>query len=282
LLDFLHVVKEGRFDTSIDLSLGYQYSLLLKFMGVAKRTGFDYRNRGKFLTHKVKIDWFRNKHVVEYYLDLLRFFDIDISDFDISPKVCIAPEDLKQAVRLLSENGVKGDSLVVGVIPGCGTSWGADAKYRRWPRENFAGVADGLIARYGAKVILFGDKNETSICDDIRRTMRNGVISLCGKTTIGEFLGLLSKCAFIITNDGGPLHMAAAIGLKTISIFGPVDEKVYGPYGPKEMHQVVCRTDMPCRPCYKNFKYTPCDERRCLNSLTVDNVMETVRRVLGR
>ena len=264
----------------IDLSLGYQYSLLLSFIGIRKRFGFNYRDRGRSLTKKIEIDGFSEKHVIEYYCDILKFLGIDTKDLRLSPKVYLTDNDAIWAGDFLKANGVAEEDLVIGIIPGCGASWGMDARHRRWDRDGFAKVCDGLAERYGAKVILLGDSQEIEICNDIQNKMRSRAIMACGKTSLRNFLGLIKRCALIITNDGGPLHMAVGLGLKTVSIFGPVDEKIYGPYPISEDHVVVSKSDVPCRPCYKKFKYKICENRTCLTSIKPEEVLEAANKLL--
>jgi len=95
-------------------------------------------------------------------------------------------------------------------------------------------------------------------------------------------MGILTRCTLVVTNEGGPLHMAVALGVKTVSLFGPVDEKTYGPYSMNDDHIVVSRKDVGCRPCYKKFKYNNCEKRLCLDSITVDEVLEAAERLLKK
>ncbi len=282
ILAMLASIRREKFGIAIDLSLGYQYSFLLKLIGIKRRMGFNYRKRGKFLTDRIDIEGFNEKHVVEYYLDILSLFGIDPKAFYSRPRVYLTESDSVWAEIFLSQNGVSAQDLIVGVIPGCGASWGSDAKYRHWGRKEFAEVCDEFMGRKGAKVILFGDNKESEICADIVRMMKNEPVIACGKTTLRDFLGLLNRCSIIITNDGGPLHMAVATGRKTVSIFGPVDEKIYGPYPFDSNHAVVSRKDISCRPCYKKFKYKVCDKRPCLSGIPPRDILSAADALLSR
>ncbi len=277
---FLMTVRKERFGIAIDLSLGYQYSLLLSLIGIRKRYGFNYRKRGRFLTGKIDIDGFSDKHVIEYYGEILSFLGIDTKGLKLSPKVYITEEDIAWAQDFLKSNGLGERDLLIGVIPGCGASWGVDARHRRWGRDGFAKVCDGLVERFGARVVLLGDRNECEIGDDIQFRMRTKAIMACGKTNLRNFLGIINRCRLVITNDGGPLHMAVGLGLSTVSIFGPVDEKIYGPYPMGECHAVISRSGLACRPCYKKFKYKICENRTCLTSIKPEEVLEAVNKLL--
>jgi ADP-heptose:LPS heptosyltransferase len=112
--------------------------------------------------------------------------------------------------------------------------------------------------------------------------LKNKAIMSCGKTNLRNFLGLINRCRLIITNDGGPLHMAVGMGVNTVSIFGPVDEKIYGPYPSSSNHVVISKTDMKCRPCYKKFKHNVCRERPCLNSIGHEEVLQAVKCLLSK
>ena len=281
VMDFLRSIKAERFDVAVDLSLGYQYSLLLKIIGVKRRAGFNFRNRGRFLTDKVDIASFKDKHVIEHYLDVLKALDIDTKGFRMGPKVYLSEAGQSAAQGFLKENAIKPDDVLIGMLPGCGASWGVDAKFRRWDKANFAHTADLLVEKYRAKVILFGDAHETELCDGVRSLMKHRPVMACGKASIGEFLALASRCRLIITNDGGPLHMSVGLGVKTVSIFGPVDEKVYGPYPPGGSH-ITVTGDAACRPCYRNFKYTKCDLQKCLKTIKPEQVMKAVDVLLEK
>ncbi len=281
IVSFLRSIRNEKFDVSIDMSLGYKYSMLLKFLGVKRRLGFDYRKRGFFLTDRIEIDGFDRKHVVEYHLGFLKFLDIDRTKYDVAPKIYLNGTCAEWAAKFLEGHGVARGDLVIGVLPGCGASWGRDAEYRRWDRKGFAQVADRLIDKYGAKVILFGDSKDADACEEARALMRNKVIMSCGKTSFDEFLHLLIRCALVLTNDGGPLHIAAGLDVRTVSLFGPVDDKVYGPYGAGDRHYVISKKDVACRPCYRKFRHKVCEERRCLRSITADEVFSACERMIA-
>ena len=277
---FLMTIKKERFDISIDLSLGYQNSMFLKLIGIRRRLGFNYRDRGVFLTDKITVKGFDRKHVVDYYLDVLALLIPDIKRYEAEPKLYASPAEIEYADKFFKSAGIEDRDMVIGLIPGCGASWGLDANQRRWDKANFAILADRLIEKYGAKIMLLGSAKETAICDAVQRSMSKNVINHCGRTSMTELVGILAKCKAVVTNDGGPLHMAAGLGVKTVSIFGPVDESIYGPR-PAAYHLVMSKKDLACRPCYRNFKYSKCDNRLCLSGITVDEVLDACEKALG-
>lgn len=266
-------IARGRFDLAIDLSLGERYSFLLAWLRVPRRIGFNYRHRGRFLTASLAIDGYRDKHVVEYYRDLLSFIGIRLVEPSLELRVCA--EDRQWANQWLDAHRLRGAIPLIGIVPAGGVSWGIDAPFRRWSFKGFAVVGDALISQRGAQVILFGEATDAVICRSVARAMHRPVMDLSGQTTLGQFVGLLGRLDLVVCNDGGPLHLAVSQGVRTVSVFGPVDPQVYGPYPPAEMrHYVVRHRELPCRPCYHQFRLPPCPyERACLTTIGPDEVL---------
>ena len=133
------------------------------------------------------------------------------------------------------------------------------------------------------KIVILGDKTERPLADIVVGAMKNKCIDLVGMVELEDLSALLRSLKLLVSNDGGPLHMAVASGIKTVSVFGPVDDLVYGAYPPGADHFVV-KGSIDCRPCYKNFKLSVCDRsRECLKSISVEDVFQVVRKgVLGR
>ena len=274
-------IRRARCDLVIDLSLGERYGVLLALLGVRRRIGFNYRGRGRFLTAWLPIDGYHDEHVVEYYRRLLRFLGIHL--LDSSLELEMSDGDRQWARRWLKQRGIGSGQLVVGMVPAGGVSWGIDAPFRRWSLEGFAAVGDALVERYGARVILFGEATDASLCQTVARQMRHPAIDLGGQTTLEQFVSLLGCLGLVICNDGGPLHLAVSQRVKTVSIFGPVDPCVYGPYPDDEAtHRVIRKDELLCRPCYHQFKLPPCPyERACLMTVQPDEVLAACAALLG-
>lgn len=271
-------IRKSRFDTAIDLSLSRQFGFGIFLSGAKNRIGFDYKGRGMFLTHKIKIEGYQSFHMVEHYARLLDFLGIKTENLQL--KFHIASEDRRWADEFLKSNQVKEGEFLVGIVPGGGASWGRDAAQKRWSTEKFASLADSIVKKHNAKILLLGDKSEQSLCESVKNAMSAKPILGCGRTDLGQFAALLEKCGLVVCNDGGPLHIAVGVGTRTISFFGPVDEKIYGPYPLSENHVVLSRK-IPCRPCYKNFKYQKCNTVECLKSITQDEALAVVGEMIN-
>jgi len=279
IFQFVKQIKVKKYDLAIDLSLGYKMSLFLKILGVKKRIGFNYRNRGKFLTEKVDMHGFNDKHVIEYYLDLLRLFGI--GDFvrknlelPLSTELCAWGENF------IREKGIE-NKKIIGIAPGGGRSWGRYAIYRRWDPENFAYVAKKLSEKNNETFFLIlGSKREMDISYAIEKSLAGRALNLCGELALPNSIALIKKCKLILCNDGGILHIGVSQGVNTVSIFGPVNDKVYGPYPSSNKHKVVKAESVPCRPCYKNFKHKTCRTHDCLKKIDRDEVLKLAEESL--
>ena len=270
-------LKKERFDICLDFSLDHRYSLFSKIIGIRRRVGFNYKNRGRFLTDKIDVSSYNEKHVVEYYLDLLRLLDIEPKDKSLTLFVPVASEI--KAKNILSLAHLEEGDLIIGIAPGAGGSWGKDAEYKHWPALKFAQLADKLVLEFKAKIVLVGDGVESSIADVIVSAMRSKPVNLVGKISLDLLPALINNFNLFITNDGGPMHLAVALGVKTVSIFGPVSELTYGPFPPSSEHAVM-KWDMDCRPCYKNFRLPICDKNReCLRQVSVDLVFDAAAKL---
>ena len=272
-------ISHDKFDLCIDLSLEHRYSLFFKLMGIKQRIGFNYKQRGRFLTNRINLNGFEDKHVVEYHLELLKFLEIKPQFQKL--ELFLKQEEKNYAQAFLEKNGVLKDDLIIGIIPGGGASWGKKANYLQWPYENFAKICSELRKIPRTRIILFGSEADVGICQNIIKILQYTPIEAFGKTNLRQFIALIDKCNLIICNDTGPLHISAALGKKIVCLVGPVDEKVYGPYLPKA-DQVVIKKDLPCRPCYKKFRVPECNfGLRCLTAITAQEVVSEAERLLG-
>jgi len=272
-------IKKSNFDICFDFSLDYRYSLVAKIAGIRRRIGFNYRGRGRFLTDKIDITGYHDKHAVEYYLDLLRFLGLAAKDRFLELPVGQAAEI--KARDVLSSRGITADDLLIGIAPGAGGSWGKDAAYKHWPALKFAQVADKLVQEFKAKIIILGDETEQPISEVIVNAMAHKPIDLTGKIKLELLPAIIKNLDLLISNDGGPMHIASALGVKSVSVFGPVSELVYGPYPDVRNHPVL-KWDMECRPCYKNFRLPVCaKDRECLKAVKVEDVFTAAKALLN-
>jgi len=270
----LDEIRAQQYDAVIDLSMAMPTGFLMALAGIRERIGFDYRGRGRFLTTRIPLAGYEGRHVVEYYLDLLRRLGLEAKPLEMD--FPMGPDDRRWAAEIFHRYHL--DSCVITIVPGGGASWGPEASRKRWPAERFAELADQLVETYGAKIVLAGGPEDKSLSQIIQSRMVNTALDFTGDLMPAQSAALFAKSHVVITNDGGPLHMAVAAGARTVSIFGPVDERVYGPY-PFAGHGCVSMK-IPCRPCYHRFRVAQCAHLACLQELSVEDVFQKVKDLL--
>ena len=272
-------IKKEQFDLALDFSLNTQFGFFAWICGIRDRVGYDFKKRGRFLTKKIKLSGYEGRHIVEYYCDILKYLGLEPKYS--SPELYLAETDESWAEELLARISSK-DTPLVAIVPAGGGSWGGDAYLKHWPAEDFAQLADKIIEKYKAAVIILADQSEKLVAGNVVNNMRRSAVNLAGKTTLGQLAAILSRMELVITNDGGPLHMAVALGRKTLSFFGPVDPKVYGPYPQDKSRHIALRGVLECSPCYQNFRYPAClRDRRCLEKISVDEALDSAEKLLS-
>ena len=269
-------IKKERYDAMFDLSLGREFAFMAGCVGIGKRIGFDFKRRGRWLTRKTKFEGYEKKHVVEWQLDLLRSLSLAVPALPARLPLLIPEKAIREAGEFLAAQGITPGTLLIAAAPGGGKSWGSNAVYKQW---NPAGFTDAIQkSRKKETVLLLGDKEEEFLLDEVK-----GGLSLpCAKATglpLDVVCALLRQSRLLLCNDGGLLHLANALGVPTVSVYGPVDEKVYGPYGSGVPREVLTQ-DVPCRPCYSKFHFPPCgNERRCLEELPAEKVLAGIGKI---
>jgi lipopolysaccharide heptosyltransferase II len=265
-----------RCDLLLDLSLEGRYSAAAWLLGIRRRIGFDVKGRGRWLTERHPLRGYEGRHVVEHYLSLGASLGVtpDGGGLDLA----LTEEDRRAAGRCLAEAGIADGEPLVALAPGGGASWGAAAINKQWPPNRFAEA--GRVLRQHGRIVLLGSREETALCNGVAEETGGGTVSLAGRTTVRQAAALLRRCRLLVCNDGGMLHLALTQGTPTVSIFGPVDERVYGPYPAGAGHVTVVR-DLPCHPCYRAFRMPPCPyDLACLRGLETSVVVQTAERLL--
>ncbi len=271
-------IKKERYDLVIDFSLSSQYSFFSWYCGIRNRVGYDFKGRGKFLNNKITLTGYNQKHMVEYYGDLLKLIGLELKYK--KPELFFSKENQDSIRGILAKEGIAAQDKIVVIAPGAGKSWGKDAHLKHWPAQNYSALADKVIENYSAKIIIVGDYSEKDIIQNVISGMHHAVLDLSGRTSVGELAALFRGANLLITNDGGPLHMAVAVDTRTVSIFGPVDDLVYGPYPLSDKHRVAKNT-ISCRPCYRDFRMFPCaNEQKCIHGLSVEGVFNLVKELI--
>jgi lipopolysaccharide heptosyltransferase II len=278
---FWHLIR-NRYDVMIDCSLGRQYSFLGQFLfWIPRRIGFNYKNRGTFLTERLQLPRaFHEKPVTEYYLDLIRLIGVPIESQRM--ELFLSDEDERESQNLTAQEGiVEGERFIV-VAPGGGESWGKDARLRRWPISHFADFVRELV-NYSADaprhVFIVGSRGDMFRAEELRDLLRGiSVHNVCGLTaSVRGTAALMKRSSLVIANDSGLVHVANAMQRPVVAIYGPVNPAVYGPYPSSQKTLAAHRFGPPCRPCYQNMRYqADCAGVECLSQLSGKEVFRQI------
>ena len=233
-------LAEHRFDLAIVLPNSFDSALPAWLAGIPRRVGFDRDARGWLLTDRIaRIQpGDTPPHQSFYYLELLRRAGL----IDALPTEVVIRLEGAAVARERGRERL-GSGRVVGVCPGA-----AFGGAKRWAPERFAAAAAEIAERMGAGVLLFGSRDEVAICDEVNRHLGGAARSFAGATTLGEFVELLAACDVVLTNDSGPMHVASALGVPTVAVFGSTDPIATGPTGPLAR---VVREAVACSPCFE-------------------------------
>ena len=280
LIQFPKAIQKERFEFFVDFSLGWHYGLGALLAGIPRRIGFDFRGRGRFLTEKLPLAGFHEKPVAEYLLDLLPFLGLSRPQ-QIRTDLSLPKEAQEEAGRTLSSLGISPTRPFVCIVPGGGASWGPNAIFKQWAPEQFAQAADRIADHFKAQILIIGDESEAPLCEKVRSLMREKASCATPIPKLLLLAGIFKKADLLLGNDSGPMHLGAAVATKTVTIFGPVDARVYGPYSASLngfLHRTVTK-GLACRPCYQGFRFPPCPwNNACLKHLSNEEVFDVVRK----
>jgi heptosyltransferase II len=264
------------FDAAVIFQNAFEAALLTFLARIPERIGYATQHRGPLLTRRAGPRSARlRRHQVYHYLDLLYLTGVSprdyLNDSTFRPDVSLrpTPDGVARAGTLLAEMGVDGGEVLVGLNPG---AFYGPAK--RWFSERYASLADRLIGEQRARVLIFGSKGEERIADEILGRMRETPLILTGRTDLALLVALIARCRLFITNDSGPMHLAAALAVPQIALFGSTDEVATGPFSDRA---TVIHKHAECSPCLR--RECPID-LRCFSRITVDEVYEAARERL--
>lgn len=180
----------------------------------------------------------------------------------------ISPSDEEHIDNFLKKSGIN-ENIVV-IAPG------SKSAIKRWSQNGFAALNDKLVGDLKINVIMAGDGNDNNFIQDIAELTKYKIINLAGRTTLGQLICLIKRSRLIITNDSAPMHIASAVGTRTLAIFGPTDPKKYGPLAKGSL---VIRKDLACSPC----EVAQCSyNHECMRLVTADEVFEAAKKLLER
>jgi heptosyltransferase-2 len=266
-LRLVRALRQRRFDAAILLPNSLESALVARLGGIPRRIGYNRDGRGWLLTSAIAPPQPQEipPHQSFYYLELLHRAGIITELPPATPILLHGAEDASRAGReVFDAMGLR--QPVIGVSPGAENS-----RAKQWPLERFVEAAIQLAASLDAAVVLFGSAREQTLCrlaaEEIRRSGTR-VLNLAGETTLGQFVELAAACRVFLTNDSGAMHVASALGVPTVAVFGPTDWIATAPAGPRSL---IVRQAVECSPCM--LRDCPIDHR-CMTAITSEQVAQ--------
>lgn len=269
-MDIVESLQEGKYDLGILLTNSFSSAWWFVRGKVQNRVGFSAGMRSLLLNKAVAYP--KNKetqHQVITYKMLLEPLGIPISN--TTPKIYVSPEEMTEALQFLKLLGIDpARNILIGINPGA-----AYGSAKCWPPERYEKVAKKLLENPDLYILFFGDATGAPLINDICKELPERVINLAGRTTIRELIALLKCCSIVLTNDSGPMHIAAALGVPLLALFGSTNEVKTGPYPQGR----VIHKHVECSPCYK--RVCPIDFR-CMKRISVDEVYEELKEMIEK
>ncbi len=271
VFSLMKVIKQirGRYDLVVDMEHWLNISAILSFFASVRAIGFSNRFRSVLFSDKIAFN--PEKHAALNNMELARqagaFYNLEKLE-----KIETSKADKRFADKLFKKNKID-RQFVIGMCPGSGET----IVERRWPKEKFAELADRLAERYKAGIIFIGSENEKGLIRNIQSKMENKSADASG-IKLGQSIALIDKSSLFISNDTGPMHIAAAQGIKTIGLFGPETPVIFGPFGKENI--AIYKNHKPSIKIYEGVHKKP--EEDILDKITVDEVFKAAEKLIRK
>ncbi len=262
------LLRRHQFDLAVLFQNAFEAALITWLAGIRRRYGYVTDGRAFLLTDPVaRPDRATLVHQVHYYWDLLK--PLGVTGSPSVPMLAVSDDETRAMDERLGDLGVGPDDLIIGVNPG--STYGSA---KRWLPERYAEAALRVSRQIEQQqgrpvsVVILGAKGEEELGYSVaeRLTVRSVVLS--GRTNIRELMAVTKRCTILLTNDTGPMHMAAAFAVPVVAVFGPTDWKTTAPYGQEAS---IVRQPVDCAPCL--LRECPIDHR-CMTGVTVEMVTQ--------
>lgn len=265
--EIINPLKNGQYDLGILLTNSFSSAYWLWRGSVKNRLGFATHWRSLLLNYPTPFPVTRKtQHLVITYKMLLEPLGIPLSNTD--PYLCVTENEKNEIKKKLISFGFTEDKILIGINPGA-----AYGSAKCWLPERFREVTEKLLNNPKIMILYFGDKSGSPLVEEICNKLPERVINLAGKTSLRELIAYIHACDLFLTNDSGPMHVASALGVPLLALFGSTSDVATGPYkGGKVIHKHVS-----CSPCYR--RECPIDFR-CMKKIESLEVYEELKKCL--
>ena len=261
---FYQTLRHERYDLVVVMRTTSWGNLIAFFSGARYRLGRNQKRFKSLLTHTWRGEYKKGEtHEVDRNFDLVRL--ICNGDGHRQLVLNLLDNEIENAKQLLTNWEIASNDFLVGIHPG-GSSFD-----KRWPEENYAQIVDAFVREYGAKVLILRGPDESELERNLQKVLQSKSVTYAPKS-IRQLAALIKHCNFFLCNDSGPMHIAAALDVRTIAIFGPTDHVAWKPLSEEA---AIVRRDMPCWPCSAHKCKIGWE---CTKKLAVDTVWDQVEK----
>lgn len=271
----LRELRKRKFDVFIDLFSNPRTTMLAWLSSAPIRIGKEVKWRGKFYTHRI-LDDGRAKTAIEFHYQYVEALGVKRTHW--RTEIFLTEDERREARIFLKWQNVQLDKPIIGIHPGA--TWPA----KMWLGDRFAELISMLVRELGVQVVLTQGPEDKQLVEEVARD--SGVkVTVLGVLPLRQLAAVLSHCAVYVANDSGPMHIAVAVGTKTIGIFGPGEENIWFPYVPPyydaSVAHIALRKNVPCHPCHLDFCNREGDGyMECMKLLSVLEVFEEIKKRL--
>jgi len=269
-------LRRGRFDLAVLLQNAFGAALLARLAGVKTIAGYPTDRRGALLDLAIPFEPnYKSNHQVRYYLNIAAELEraltgeTHVEIESAQPKLQVSDGQREQARSMLRESGIARAAPILALSPGA-----TNSRAKRWLVERFAATADRFAEQKGFQTIIVGAPGDLNVADEVARRMRSRAVVLAGRTSIADLKALLACSSLVVSNDNGTAHVAGALRVPTVVVFGPTEHVSTRPLSDVA---AVVRHDVECSPCM--LRECPIDHR-CMTRVEVDDVYIAAQEVL--
>lgn len=269
--------RDRRFDLALLFQNAFEAAVIPLLARIPLRIGYATDARRFLLSHPLQVpEWHNSRHETFYYLNIVSELERLLYGRSTVPSrapttaITVSDRRKTEALSQLRTNGLGGERPLVALCPGS-----INSRAKRWPAERYAELADSLMEKLNAEILLIGSPSELDVSQEVARQMRNQPIVLTGKTDLAELTAVLSLVDLLVSNDTGAAHIAAALARPTLVIFGPTNPLTTRPFSP--LAEVV-RHPPDCAPCM--LRDCPIDHR-CMTAISPDEIFARAHLLLG-
>jgi len=263
-LSFISQLKAKKFDTALLIHRSATRTLICLLAGIKTRIGYRRLKTACVLTKRIKPPS-HLRHRQDQYLYLLEKIGIPINDRN--PSVFLDDRERKHSLDTVKPY-LEASRYLIAINPS------ANWRLKRWPPQYFSQLADMLKGKLSCTIFLIGADKDRSVAESVQREMKQEAVNLCGKTSLKELKGILERMDLLLSADSGPTHLASALGIPSVVLFGPTSHEVTGPRGGKVK---IVRKDIDCTtPCYQ----LDCPDNVCMKGILPGEVFEEIKGIL--